>query len=363
MLLAIIYSIIKGGTMKQAILGLITISLIAAINTYAAVSTSSAPSYTSIPNLKSGFEFTAEGFYLTPVNSDLDYAAVINSTLSSTNTASMQKIKPGYGLGFRIGAGYIYPNSGNDVRLSWMHLNTSDSQSITAGDGQAITPPFNTANNFLGFVTFNQGQGSAKFNYDAIDLDAGQFVNFGTYLQMRMFAGLRYANIKRNLFSGIYDTVYKQTFDINNYSRFSGLGPRAGIDAAYQVSNHFGIVSHIGVALLLGKIKTAAYIYAEGGSSLPGASLGNAVDLIADNVYRILPGIDAKLGVNYSYQLANNSVFTVEAGYQVTQYWNAIDRLNFTGPTSPNSLNITSINRVSSGIGLYGPYLSVNLKV
>src|ERR1700722_3948745 len=102
--------------MKKIIFVASTVGLIASITTYAAVPTGAAPFQVVVPNLKSGLEFTVEGLYLRPTNSDLDYATFITTVSNSTNT-SVSTVNPDYDFGFRIGLGYVVPNSGNDVQL------------------------------------------------------------------------------------------------------------------------------------------------------------------------------------------------------------------------------------------------------
>ena len=59
-----------------------------------------------------------------------------------------------------------------------------------------------------------------------------------------------------------------------------------------------------------------------------------------------------ELGLDYSIPFHNDAQrLTVEGGWQVTHYYDAVDQLKVTGV------------RTTSDVGLQGPYLSLNLKL
>src|SRR5690606_18065544 len=84
----------------------------------------------------------------------------------------------------------------------------------------------------------------------------------------------------------------------------------------------------------------------------------------SDDVTRIVPALDAKLGLDYSHVFDNESVLTIEGGYQWTQYIDAIDRLDGGAELSgfgqaqqqENFPASVSVNRTTSSVGFHGPY-------
>ena len=91
---------------------------------------------------------------------------------------------------------------------------------------------------------------------------------------------------------------------------------------------------------------------------------------------RIVPTLDTKLGLNYSYTFDCESVFTVEGGYLVTQYIDAVDRLagnSFLGGVGMYGLSYiaqdvisplsSDVGRRTSSVGFSGPYIKLSLKV
>lgn len=377
--------------MKKLTLSLVAAAGLAAssLGAYAALPTGAAPFQVVVPNLKSGIEITLEGLYVQPTNSDLVYGNTINSFafapapgVSSPNSAtaisaSSKSIDPDYGFGFRVGLGYIFPNSGNDVQLNWTHFNqSSDDASSSSWVGTPVASLLDRSNSAL-FI--NNANADTSFKLDSLDLDVGQYVSIGTRLQTRFFVGLRGAILKNDLSIG--DTLIEQGF-INSpsvnpifvgdqtavtaadfTSKFSGIGPRIGVDTSYHISDCFGIVGHFATALLVGRVESnvnAAGITTTNliNSNTPTTSAFVA-SIDSDRQTRVVPAFDAKLGLDYTYPIhnaVNGSSFSIEAGWQVTQYVDAIDRVR---DTSSSFLAETT----TSSVGFQGPYLSLNFKV
>ncbi len=353
--------------MSKLTVSVAAVTLAASLGAYAALPTGAAPFQVVVPNLKSGIEFTLEGLYLQPTNSDLDYATSITSFAGSDSTATnISTVDPDYDFGFRIGLGYIFPDSGNDVQASWTHFShsTTDSAGFSGLGLDVIT---RAGREFFGDSDTDNvtASSNADFKYDTVDLDVGQYISVGTRLQTRLFMGLRYAQVKNNLtdtYTGAFTvtgapgaTLVDPAFsDVENYnSKFTGIGPRFGVDATYHVGNCFGVVGHVAAALLVGRVETSTNL-SYSASDTPSIS---SLSVNADNQTRVVPAFDAQLGIDYTWPISNNaSSLTIEAGWQVTQYIDAIDRLNTTTDGD-------SVTRVTSNVGFDGPYLSLNYRM
>lgn len=183
---------------------------------------------------------------------------------------------------------------------------------------------------------------------------------------------------------------------VNQKSDFNGVGPRFGIDASYNFCGGFGIVGSLSTSLLVGDIDSH---YAERVTSTGGDVLFNpdetviegavlpftgvefdavvtdfsalTVDVdLADFTFvdtfsyhhpsetRVVPNVDAKLGVDWTYQFCNCSrtKLTIEAGYMVSHYWNAVDRLSATGLLQPEARS-----RQTLDMSFDGPYVGVQV--
>ena len=353
--------------MNKVILGIAAIGLSSSLAVAAAQPTETAASFQiNIPNLKSGMLFNLTGMYLRPTNNDLDYVAVIKPTVDSTTNVHLYSVKPGHRLGFRIGMGYIFPNSGNDVQVSWTHFNMSKSASIginTTGTmfGSSEVPRLF----FIGPPERGAADGHVHFKYNVGDLNVGQYVT-GTRLQARFFAGLRYASISRDFDRSMLDAEKVPIGSIQAYgatlidhSEFQGVGPRFGVASRYRITNCFGLVGQVAASVLAGKIsaehQNAFIVFFTNGPAESATSVNHI-----DTVHRVVPEFDGKLGLDYTYAY-NTSIFDITAGYQVTHYINAIDRFR-TNTVNDEGDPLTFSHKTSS-IGFSGPYLSLNLKV
>lgn len=317
--------------MKKLALALTTLGLTASLAAYASAPTGTQPFQVTVPDIKTGFDFTLTGLYLKPTasNNQLFYAQTLSGD-SYTNHSN----EPGYSPAFSLGIGYAFKNSGNDVRLNWTHLNSSDDSSTT---GFIVNP------DFFGPTIANS---TVKFKYDAVDFDFGQYLSLGTHMQTRWFAGVRFAQINQDQTMFYRSTGGGSTDPIADSSKFSGIGPRLGVDGNYYLGKGFGFVTQLAGSLLVGSTESS--------TSWLGAR-PTTVDNPSQS--RVVPALDGKLGVDYSNAMRNGSHFTIEAGYQISEYFNAIDR-NTTAWSSGGGNTFTSSN-----VGFQGPYLSVKYKV
>jgi Legionella pneumophila major outer membrane protein precursor len=178
-------------------------------------------------------------------------------------------------------------------------------------------------------------------------------------------------------------------------SDFNGVGPRFGIDASYHVGGGFGIVGSLSTSLLAGRIESSfserievagVFTFDTANSTVTGTEFTTApvvtgitpapspteltfidpvrpVELLSfrhPNETRIVPNIDAKIGVDWSYQACNCSrtKVTVEAGYLVSHYFNAIDRLSGVDVIEP-----AVRARHTFDVSFDGPYVGVEVKI
>lgn len=293
---------------------------------YAALPAANDPTLINVPEYPGGFVLGVTGLYLQPTDShrDLDFFEL---------NGVQKNVSPGFDWGYGFNLGYIFPQTGNDIAISYWHLDTDD-------------------RNVLNFI--DQGQqeqvtGKAEYDINQVDLTAGQAINVGCRLILHPVAGLRYADLERKL--GLLDTLINVSnppfFSENRDSDFSGIGPLAGLDATYYLTQGLGLIAHVDSALLAGDIDSKATILQSGG--------GLSGQVIADNNLRMVTNVNAKLGADYTYMLNNagNSYLTLTAGYQVSHYWNAVDKL----------FGIGSGSRETKDFGLNGPFASLTLSI
>lgn len=347
-----------------------------------------------IPQLTPGIQYHAGLLYLKPSAENLGYAVLtteenFESPLPlATPLWEVETLEPSFEPGLEVGAAYTFACSGQDVQATWQHLrtNTSDSAVVTQDTGQWISPFSQTgpatAETYDELVD-NQGvndllsaEGHVDFAYDAVNLDFGQYVNVGSSLTFRLFAGLSYARLQERLVSSFYgappapDAVFPEdvrlTLSLNNTSTFWGVGPRFGLEATRKRRRGFRFTGQLAGALLVGRTQPAQYLFAATAPDLALVGIPvNREHVSSEPFTQVVYAGDAKLGIGYSRGLSNGSEFTLDGGYLA-----AIYLVPFSGyETNENilalqigSLSSGSIRQTLSDFTLNGFYLNAGLK-
>ncbi len=213
----------------------------------------------------------------------------------------------------------------------------------------------------------NLVKATANIYHHVYDLDFGQYVNAGPRTRIKYYGGMRYANLESKL-----DVIYNfSNFDstdifipgidpgtgitvnlgadftetVNQSSNFGGIGPHFGVDLNYYLCWGFGLFSNLSSSLLVGHIgtslnerfthKTSATVVESDIATLGSGTIFTGISEDSANFRfpnkpRIVPNIDAKVGIDYSYLCCNQerTKVTIEVGYMVSQYFNVIDRVS-----------------------------------
>ena len=349
----------------------------------------SAPAFANstvlVPSQHGGFKVGVDALYLQPTNSDLIYATNRNSFNNGTfplnppgdNTFDRNlSVDPGYDWGFYAQVGYLFPCTGNDLTVGYTYLHSHGTASAVApgADGLGfsgspaiiVSPLSQLITTFLGdAILFATAQSKAKFDLDAVDLEGGQRFTTGAY-DMRMFAGLRYAKIDHSLQTFAQVPLGAPLgFRVNALddsqifqSQFKGIGPRIGVDGRYCLNGGFGIDANLSTVLLIGRVDSNYsaqnnFIDDDGVVTTTNFAVANGSET------RVVPVLEAKLGVDYTYILncRSKSSLTFEAGYQASNYFNAVDHVAvLTTVTDPPSVASQNTN---SDVGFDGIYVGI----
>lgn len=286
-----------------------------------------------IPVLDGGITGSVGALYLVP-SSDFESYFVEPSLSGSTTTYDVLNVNPNYSFGIDASLGYIFDDTANAVDLFFRNISTSDS------DTTEYETPVPTID-----VTGNLG-----YDLTAFDLMFSQFAELGRYMELRLLAGLAYVELKQN-----NNTSLSKDTDINNFvssddtSKFTGWGPRVGIDARYDFFGGFGLIAGGSAAYYLGKLDTTAEIVNIDSSE-------TATDT-QDNHGVMNFRANIALDFVFSTDDKDNSMLGLEFGYLIDYYDDAI-----------GSENINTINQVgtaeqaiaTSAVSFSGPY--INLK-
>lgn len=376
--------------MKRLSITLLALGLSA--TAFAALPAATDPNLVAVPSLPGGLVLGVTGYYIQPTdsNGDLDYANV--NTFSGANSfSSIKNVEPGYNWAWGANIGYVFPNTGNDVNLSYFQLDSNDTASTSnsglngvASLASNVSFPFALSGS-LNPSYANAAVAKAEYDLNQVDLTAGQSFDIGCRLIAHPYAGVRWADLQRKLnttftnsssFGSSTTLTQTQTAAFAEKSTYQGIGPIAGLDASYYVGYGFGVVGHMDGALLVGSINSSTdetlkqVLTASNGISSVINSVSGAANFSAGSTQRVVPVLDMKLGADYTWVFndASNSDLTLEAGWMVSDYIDAVDRLQ-TVTTTQNSFSANPFlapiagaavaGRSTSDVALNGPYVSL----
>ena len=326
----------------------------------------------TIPQQQGSWSIGVEALYWNVHNGDYQYGitSLSDSTVTpdltlTTHDNKTHVVNPDNDWGGRIDVAYLLAGNGRDVMLSWTHLDHDDSSRTMRLTGSTLNP---TDLDMLFPITqtefpngWDELRGSTDNDYDAVDLVFGQKMDFGQKVTLRAFGGLRYADIditdKTRGFATTVNSVIN-TLEAVGESRlktdFSGVGPRAGMDAQVRLSENFSITGTIAGSLVVGdRDKKLDVMNSTANVSLGTVTTETWAYRLSDNT-RVVPEMDARIGINFTHSFSPDTAFGVELGYEVTNYFDVKEN-SLTGFVDTMSHD--------NDFGMQGPYLRAQLDV
>jgi hypothetical protein len=305
------------------------------------------------------FTFTAALLYLQPNSGSLEYGTLVSPLPVPSPHWQNESINPNFSPAFRIGGRYAMANA-NDIQANWTHLDASASSSFSGAPNQMVGPYYEIGPDSN---LYKLGSATARFGYDAINIDAGHLWCAGSPFQVRLFGGLQVAHVHQNLASSF--SSYNGAYQIGNTTNsvFNGVGPRLGMNAQYN-RRWFQLVGEAGGSVLIGQSQ-ARQDYSAISPVAPGLGIPqpNNQSLTSPNATQVVPCLDARLGAAYVTPATAYGIFRVEAGYQAAVYINAVSQYSITGvvlPPAPQSVGVflESAQHLYTNFMVQGPYVS-----
>jgi hypothetical protein len=313
-------------------------------------------------NCGNRLEFSAALVYLQPIADNMQYGTQVSPLPAPSPHWVNQAVAPGLSPGFNVGLRYILPESGNDLRASWTHLNASATDSFVASPTQFAGPPY-----IIGpdANLYNIGEGYVDFEYDSVNLEMGHLLTDGSPAQVRVFGGVQYARIGEELTGKFSSYNQEYTSQNTNTSLFNGVGPRLGMEAGV-VRGRFDLLGQIAGSALVGRQENRLD-FATVAPNLPnlGITPPNEQSIVSPNATRVIPSIDSKLGAGFTIPMQNGSIVRVEAGYQAAVYINAISQYAISDVVLPPNVQeigvfLESAYHDHNNFAVHGPYASAS---
>jgi hypothetical protein len=297
-----------------------------------------------------------------------------NNLAGADYTDNFQDVNQGYHWWFGADITYAFPGNGRDVTLAYEGLHGDDTNNIAESPAESANNTLYPVAFSLYYATagidFNTAKGESKTTYDAGDLIFGQKLDVGERIRLHPFVGLRYAYIDvKNI--GTYLGSDNGVGTPNNImvqdtweSTFSGIGPRLGSDAQVKLSQGFSVRARLGLSALIGSSSPKYEDRFTDTDNTPSST--NIYPTTHDSTTRVVPEIDGRLGLNYTYNFNSKVALGVEAGWQATEYINGISMI---APPQDQSVvygvknDPSNSALVNSNFGLQGPYARLQLDI
>lgn len=367
--------------MRQISLMLLGLGLVCGSAYAAHMDETPMPLYNDIPvtapEQSAMWSFGLTAVLMQPVNNTFEYANDFDSEYDDSEAIAMNNysVNPAYHWWFGADVTYAFAGSGRDITLAYEGLQGNDSNSTTseAGflnstfDGDAESTPIYAQN-------FTTALGKTMMSYDALDLVFGQNLDVGQRLRLHPFMGVRYGYISvenTGLYTGgqfvdnidgFFDPTRTSDATENSMLKntFRGVGPRLGTDAEVNVGRGFSVRGRLGLSALIGPRDTRAntdytFLYnVDDDGFFPQYAANVPYDRSTD--LHVVPEIDGRLGIHYTYNFDATTVLGFEAGWQATNYFNVIAQ-------EPAQYVNQTYGGSSANFGMQGPYARIQMDI
>ncbi|MBS0607093.1 MAG: autotransporter domain-containing protein [Parachlamydiales bacterium] len=206
---------------------------------------------------------TADFIYWKSYEDGLDYA--ITGVTPNTNNAHHGSVKEPefeWEPGFKLGFGLKFRHDGWDLFAQWTWLNEVESHSHAHASTNSIiygswTPNLiadNGSFDHSAIITNSNGRAHAHWDmrFNALDLELGRNFYISRFLTLRPHFGFKFGWIDQD-----YHTKYHNLegengteYNIKMSQDFFGVGLRAGLDAVWYFTKHWGLYGDIAAAAL-----------------------------------------------------------------------------------------------------------------
>lgn len=228
---------------------------------------------------------------------------------------------PEWGWGFQLEGSYHY-STGNDLNLNWYHYR-SGAQTKTLNAPVTFAQGYDLSGQaFNGPITLNAEVDSTSPSWDQVNIEFGQYVDFGENKFVRLHGGMSFSRVGMNGYDYDSYTVTVPFFGPQTLqdswtatSVYNGFGPRVGLDLNHEWGNGIGIYANGAMSLLVGSTKSS-YIYSDW--NLPDAGFA-----AAQTFQKVVSEFDAKIGAMYSYPLTQGEL-SLDLGWMWAQYNDAL---------------------------------------
>ncbi len=234
-----------------------------------------------------------------------------------------------------------------DFHITYFRFTDQSSACVMAEDGARITS-VNASGDDM--VTYSQAQSQVEYNLNQVEFLAGKYFYPFCRLELLLSSGLRFASLDRSIQNqytgGIPPFGFESKFNCLQ-SKFRGAGPVFVMEPEVCFCGNLALTGYFSTSLLMGRLKSTLDQVNEG------TVAGSSNTLRTPKTRWVVPVVDASAGLSYNFCLFSKLNVKLEAGYQFSEYFKAINLV------FPNFL--TGLEQNNSDLKLHGPYLTLTV--
>jgi hypothetical protein len=290
------------------------------------------------PCENSAFSIGGQALYLQPRYSGANLLGTVANAGIAGDPSNLiyQNANDAWRWGFKIEGAYLF-YTGNDLNLNWSHISgASNTKTINFSATSSFAD--NVQNDYATSPVFT----SRNPTWDAANAEFGQRVNFGDRSNIRFHGGVQYSRINTFLSFSSPNSVGSTTYATQTLT-YNGFGPRVGLDMTYNWRNNFAMYATGATALLIGPNQF---------NDLGFGSNDTTWQSLSGSTTAIVPDIEAKLGIKYTYAMAPGDLI-FDLGWMWNNYFNS--QINSSGLVGGSGQGGTQ----QSDFGLQGLYFGL----
>jgi hypothetical protein len=296
------------------------------------VATAPSGSAVRVPDNDGGFRMALDALFLTPRNDHLSYAISdpSNPVFVSPGSKSIF-VDPDSEWGYRLSLGGEVAGTGLDVWGRYTSLNVETNDEVMEPAGGLLWAPLAAPS--VGINQADRATAEYDLNYDVFDLEIGQKIAVGNSVNLRLFGGLRYADIDNELnvlyYGGPVGFDPNDPGRVNIPSDFSGFGPRIGVDGSWQFARGWSLMGTAATSLMVGDFDiNYEYCQQLQPNGTPCAFPFTETHLKSNLDNQFVPVLEAKLGVGYEWQY-RQALLHAQLGYQWENWFDGYGTTDF----------------------------------
>jgi Legionella pneumophila major outer membrane protein precursor len=252
------------------------------------------------------WELAGHGLYIQAISS-----LSTRPTYTNGNQASEFHLgdKLPWSWGFQFEMAYDY-HTGNDLNLNWYHYrgNSTDVLSSPVSFNQLlIAVPFSSNPSAYDHFTIKAASLEIHPQWDQVNIEFAKKVHLGESDDLRLHGGVNYSRLASTGLETVQgssrlDTTITEYQNTDEFSAlYSGFGIRSGMDLTHDFNNGLAIFAKGAVSILAGMSQSRHEL----NDIINGIAYQGLNQL---NRPRVVPELDGRVGVDYTYEFVQGDL-------------------------------------------------------